>query len=185
MRIRHVAIGLAAACSLFMVNAPAQAHEHSGASTPKPTFAKVLGKVKIDRHNHRVGYVHAKYRCTGTGTLWVSVKQVADRSADPALAEEGSSQISAAWSDSHRNPVYCDGKVHIQKFTVDQEEPFYDADGNPAGPKSDVYGPLKRGFGYVQFCLFDDLNPETGAPVSDMTFHRVVKKHHKHHHHHH
>ena len=36
-----------------------------------------------------VGYVRAKYRCTGAGTLWVSVKQTADRTADPRLRPGG------------------------------------------------------------------------------------------------
>ena len=92
----------------------------------------------------------------------MSVKQTADRKADPALREEGSSAIAAAWSDSHRNPVNCDGRVHIGTFTVDQEEPVF----GQTDPKSSVYGPLARGKGYVQFCLFDA--NYTDEPFSDM-----------------
>jgi len=132
------------------------------------TFAKVIGPTIIDRHDPRVGHLAAIYRCSGEGSLWVSVKQTADRKADPALREEGSSAIAAAWSDSHRNPVNCDGRVHIGTFTVDQEEPVF----GQTDPKSSVYGPLARGKGYVQFCLFDA--NYTDEPFSDMTFHVVL-----------
>lgn len=124
----------------------------------------------IDRHDRRVAYIPARYRCSGEGSLWASVKQVADRSRDPRLLAEGSSAIAAAWSDSHRNTVTCDGRVHFQVFTVDQLEPYFTEQG-PTGQKSDVYGPLRWGWGYVQLCLFDAQNTE--EPTSDMVF-RVV-----------
>jgi hypothetical protein len=180
MTLRKIAVAVAvSSTALVGLVTPAQAHQAS--HQPKPTFAKLVGPVKIDRHNHRVGYVHAIYRCTGAGTLWVSVKQTADRTRDPRLEEEGSSSIAAAWSDSHRNPVTCDGKKHLQRFSVDQTEPYFTEEG-PQGQKSDIYGPLRKGAGWVQFCLFDDLNPESGGvPVSDMKFRRVIKHHHHHH----
>ena len=99
--------------------------------------------------------------------LGVAVKQTADRSADPRLREEGSSAISAAWSDSHRNPISCDSKIHVGWFDVDQEEPLWGSDA----PKSTVYGPLAKGVGYVQFCLYDELTGEGGA--SDNAFRNV------------
>ena len=136
----------------------------------RPAFPRVIGVVKINHGDARQAIIKARYLCHGEGSLWVSVKQVADRTADPRLAEEGSSQISAAWSDSHRNPVVCDGKAHTTKFAVDQEEPYFDETG-PQGPKSDVYGPLAKGYGWTQFCLFDDNNTE--VPISDMVFKRV------------
>jgi hypothetical protein len=176
MKVRHVilAAGAFVTATLGLV-APAAAH----GSRPAPsTYAKVLGPVVIDRQDPRVGYVFAIYRCTGVPELWVSVKQVEDRSKDPALAEEGSSGISAAWSDSHRNTPNCDSRTHIGRFTVDQQEPYFTASG-PIGQKSDIYQPLARGWGYVQFCLFDDNYPSSGdeataAPYSDMTFHWVL-----------
>ena len=97
----------------------------------------------------------------------MSVKQTADRSADPRLLEEGGSAISAAWSDSHRNPLSCDSKIHVGWFDVDQEEPLWGSDA----PKSTVYGPLVKGVGYVQFCLYDELTGEGGA--SDNAFRNV------------
>jgi hypothetical protein len=170
-----IAIGVVLGSIGFMVGGVAQAK-----SAP-PTFATVL-KVRIDRHDPRVAYVTAIYRCTAVqapAELWVSVKQVESRRRDPALLEEGSSQISAAWSDSHRNPINCNSKVHIGTFTVDQQEPYF-TEAGPTGQKSDIYEPLARGWGYVQFCLFDDQYPATGndpstlAPFSDMRFHLVL-----------
>ncbi|MCU1501489.1 MAG: hypothetical protein JWM12_843, partial [Ilumatobacteraceae bacterium] len=100
--------------------------------------------------------------------------QTADRKADPALAEEGSSSIAAAWSDSHRNTPNCDTRTHIGRFTVDQQEPYFTEEG-PVGAKSDIYQPLARGKAWVQFCLFDDNFPTTGEePFSDMAFHAVL-----------
>ena len=121
-----------------------------------------MGAVQIDSADPTVAHITANYRCYGEGSLWVSVKQVADRSRDTALLADSSSSISAAWSMSHRVSVTCDGKVHIQTFTVDQIET--DSFGFPNGD-------LEEGFGYVQFCLFDANYPE--APLSDMELRRV------------
>ena len=94
----------------------------AGAHTPQPTTARVVGPVVIDKKDPTVAYLKAKYRCTGEGALWISVKQTAARTKDPALTGEGSSAISAAWSMSHRNAVTCDGKAHFGHFVVDQVE---------------------------------------------------------------
>jgi hypothetical protein len=138
---------------------------------PQPTTANVVGPVVVDRDDPTVAYMWARYRCYGEGTLWVSVKQVEDRSKDQRLSEEGSSAISAAWSMSHRNTVDCDGRVHVQRFTLDQIETA--GFGIPPSP-------LERGWGFVQFCLFDDnfplpTDPESfGNPFYDYGFHRVL-----------
>jgi hypothetical protein len=72
---------------------------------------------------------------------------------------------------SHRNGVDCDGRLHVQRFTVDQVETS--AFGVPPSP-------LKRGAGWVQFCLFDanypipPENPETGMPFINDGFHVVL-----------
>jgi hypothetical protein len=133
----------------------------------------VIGPVFVDRGDPTVGHVTAIYRCFGDGALWVSVKQTADRSRDPGLTDEGSSSISAAWSMSHRNAVTCDGHLHLGFFSVDQieTESFF--------PEN---SPLKFGWGYVQFCLFDDNFPlpppgtpeDQGMPFSNNGFHFVI-----------
>jgi hypothetical protein len=175
MKLRQIAVVAAATGALLAVGAPAQAAPSTAAAKPAAaapsTFIKAVGVVAVDPRNHRVGYVPSVYRCTGTGTLWASVKQVANRSRDPRLLAEGSSAISTAWSDSHRNTVNCDGRVHFAIFTVDQLEPYFTANG-PTGQKSDIYGPLKRGWGYVQLCLFDAQYTE--EPASHMLFKRVI-----------
>ncbi|MDQ4137621.1 MAG: hypothetical protein M3116_02085, partial [Actinomycetota bacterium] len=54
--------------------------------------------------------------------LWVSVKQSADRTADPRLAQpnSGGDRVAAAWSQSHDTAkLDCDGRSHVTKFTVD------------------------------------------------------------------
>jgi hypothetical protein len=143
----------------------------------KPTSAQVIAIVKIDRRHPGQATVIAKYRCTvadpvnDPSHLWVSVKQNDQGSFDPKLAEEGSGFGGTAtrWEDSHRNPVVCDGKLHVDKFTVDQLE-----------GKAGVYKTLKPGVAWVQFCLFDDTTPkgdgqtDFGQPVSSMVWALVV-----------
>ncbi len=132
----------------------------SAAPAAPTSSADILGVVRIDRSDPNVGYVNVRYRCTGEGGLWISVKQTAERTADPRLAQEGSSAISAAWSDSHRNPVTCNGRWQTQRFTVDHVEPMWGGGEKP--------GPLAKGEGYVQFCLFDDTSVE--GPLSRNEF---------------
>ena len=138
MRLRSLVAGTAlAATSVLALAAPA-------AAAPEPAFeADVVGVVRIDPADPTVAEVRVRYRCAAGGELglWVSVKQTADRSADPRLAEHGSSAISAGWSQSHGNPFTCDGRTRVGRFTVDHEE-F-------------GIGALARGEGYVQFCLTD------------------------------
>jgi hypothetical protein len=133
-----------------------------GAAAAAPStdsFSQVIGSVTIDPSDPTRATVQARYRCTGEAHLWVSVKQTANRTADPRLAEEGSSSISAAWSDSHRNEITCDSRIHVGWFEVDQLEPVWGSEE----PKSSVYEPLGKGVGYVQFCLYDELTGEGGA----------------------
>jgi hypothetical protein len=148
----------------FAVAAPATA---SAAPAPAETFSQVIGTVRMDPSDPTTALVQARYRCTGEAHLWVSVKQTADRTADPALAQPGSSSIAAAWSDSHRNGLTCDGKIHVDTFEVDQLEPVWGSEE----PKSAVYEPLAKGVGYVQFCLYDETTGEGGA--SDNQFRNV------------
>jgi hypothetical protein len=131
----------------------------AAAAPSTDSFSQVIGSVKIDPSDPTRASVQARYRCTGDAHLWVSVKQTADRTDDPRRAEEGSSSISAAWSDSHRNEITCDSRIHVGWFEVDQVEPLWNSDV----PKSSVYEPLGKGVGYVQFCLYDELTGEGGA----------------------
>jgi hypothetical protein len=127
---------------------------------PSVTMAQLVGVV------HQTGpttaEVTARYTCTGTSDqlhLWVSVKQSADRTADPDLATEGSSQVAAAWSQSHTGVLLltCDGTNHVASFSVDHGE--------------QGFGTLAKGEAWVQFCLFDSTTPI--EPVSDMEFMHV------------
>jgi len=107
--------------------------------------AQILGNVQIDPSDPTVATFKAQYVCTGDEVgLWVSVKQTPDRRPDNALKGDGSSGVSAAWSQSHRNPVTCDGEKHVGTFTVDQVEYGF--------------GSFEKGQGYVQFCLTSEDN---------------------------
>jgi hypothetical protein len=120
----------------------------AGVATAAPagkSDAQVLGHVRIDPNDPTIAYVTARYICQGGMTeqthLWVSVKQTAERSPDNRLKGEGSSEVSAAWSQSHpTGAVVCDGAWHTQTFTVSHAEYGF--------------GALEQGQGYVQFCLF-------------------------------
>lgn len=147
-------------------------------AAPKPpkTRAKVVGTVKIDKKDASIGYVLAQYRCTvkdpvnNPAHLWVSVKQSESGRKDPAISTEGSggSGVARRWSDSHRNPVVCDGKTRTSRFTVDQVE-----------GKAGLYQTLIKGKAWVQFCLFDDTTPkgdgqtDFGQPVSSMVWKNI------------
>ncbi|GAB3196568.1 hypothetical protein GCM10027261_19580 [Geodermatophilus arenarius] len=152
MRLRPLVAGTAlAATSVLALAAPA-------AAAPRPAHeADVVGVVQVDRGDRTVAQVQVRYRCAAGEDLglWVSVKQTADRTADPRLEQEGSSGVSAAWSDSHRNAFTCDGRSRVGTFEVDQTEPAWDG-GVRAG-----LGPLARGEAYVQFCLTD---PDAPGP---------------------
>jgi hypothetical protein len=156
MHVRRLVAGLVVtAAALTTTAGPAAA-----APRTPTTEADLIGVVRIDPTDPTVATVKARYRCTGEGSLWVSVKQTPDRTADPRLTQEGSSTISAAYSDSHRNPVTCTGKWQTQTFTVDQVE--VPPPGSPWVRGGQ--GPLAKGEGYVQFCLFDDNFPMPQGP---------------------
>jgi hypothetical protein len=136
------------------------------------TDAQVVGTVRIDPADTSVGYVSARYSCqpgapgsTTAAHLFVSVKQSASRDRDPAVLTEGGGfgHVVAAWSQSHpTDQVVCDGKVHVQTFTVHQG--LDEESGQPTG-----YGELGRGWGYVQFCLFGG----DGTYAASQVFQRV------------
>jgi hypothetical protein len=114
--------------------------------------SQVIGTAQIDANDPTVAYVTARYVCSGgVPHLWVSVKQTADRGADPLLKEEGSSEYAAAYSQSHpTDQVVCDGTWRTQTFKVDQTEI---APWDPSAPQG--HGTLREGQAYIQFCLLD------------------------------
>ena len=132
------------------------------------TSAQVVGVVRIDSTDPTIAQVTARYSCqpgapgsTAAAHLFVSVKQNADRTADPAVATEGAGfgGLVAAWSQSHpTDQVVCDGKVHVQAFEVHQG--LDEESGFPTG-----YGALAKGWGYVQFCLFGGDGTYTASQV--------------------
>jgi hypothetical protein len=152
VKIRHLA-----ASAVLVAAATASAAAPVAAAPVATNSARFISHVKIDKKDPTIGTVQVQYRCTGgASTLWVSVKQTADRTADPRLAHEGSSQISAAWSQSHRNPVTCDGKLHTGTFTVDHVEYGF--------------GTLQRGKGYVQFCVSQGTEEDGRLVISESQF---------------
>ena len=139
---------LLAATALVAATVPSVASAQNGGTdkTAKSTFQ---GPVKIVKGGAPKATLKVKYNCAKGETLWISAKQVADRSKDKRLTKEGSSSISASWLQSHRNPIKCDGKKHTKTFSMDVVE-------NQFPPESPVQPPkvaLKKGWAYVQFCI--------------------------------
>ena len=137
-RFTAVAVGAMALVSPFVTAGSAVADV--------PAFdAKVLGPVLIDRDDPSVAHVRAQYVCDDAETwhLWVSLKQNEDGTHDEALEGEGSGggQVADTWLQSHPVDFVCDGKVHVQSFTIDTLE--------------QGYGEATDGVGWVQFCLID------------------------------
>jgi hypothetical protein len=81
-----------------------------------------------------------RYQCASGTALWVSAKQTKSGLAAAKLTKEGSSKVSAAWLESHRNKFICNGKMHTGTFSIDTVE---------KGSK----GTLKAGSAWVQFCV--------------------------------
>jgi hypothetical protein len=101
--------------------------------------ASFMGTIKVDGAK---ATLTVKYRCAKvTGAhLWVSAKQTKSGISAAKLMKEGSSQKSAAWWDTHRDPITCNGAFHTATFTVDHVE---------KGTK----GQLRGGTAWVQFCI--------------------------------
>ena len=128
---------LAIALTVAAVPAAAQAQDHPEGPPPADT-ATFIGKIKRDGADKAT--LKVRYTCDTGQTLWVSAKQSKHRKKkDAALTKEGSSQVAAAWLQSHANPVTCDGAKHTATFTIDKSE--------------QGKGKLKKGKAYVQFCL--------------------------------
>jgi hypothetical protein len=166
----------ALALAVGAVVAPVAASTASAAPT---TYAQISGTVHLNA-DKTSGWVNVIYRCTTADHTsphsFISVKQMGSRKADPVLATEGSSfpavMSGGAWAMSHRNGMNCDSKVHTQRFNFDQVETA--SFGVPVQP-------FAKGWGYIQFCIFDDnypipappADPESGVPY-DVTSFRLV-----------
>jgi hypothetical protein len=114
-------------------------------AAPKPS-AEVLGTA-VMAPGGESATVTARYTCFEESHLWVSAKQMNDGLRDPALLEEGSSAHADAWLQQHPQTLVCDGKHHVQSFTIDKTEL------TPWSPEPVGKGSLRKGQAYVQFCL--------------------------------
>jgi hypothetical protein len=127
-----------AAAAAFSVLAPLGALATAGAATASPTMSASIGSY-ITRTGTGSATLSARYACEEGVHLWVSAKQAPGGRYDARLAEEGSSQVSAAWLQSHPGNFTCDGAARTQSFPINTTE--------------QGFGTLQRGVAYVQFCL--------------------------------
>jgi hypothetical protein len=135
-RIPALAAGLAA---LACVVAPVAAFAAKTDPTQTDPNAKAdfHGQIKVGK---KKATLKVTYNCNAGQVLWISAKEVKSGKKDAKLEKESSSKISAAWWQSHRNPIICDGQSHTATFTMDKKE---------KGSK----GTLKSGYAWVQFCV--------------------------------
>ena len=124
---------LAAAAAVALTAAPAAMAQNADPNAR----AHFLSPIKVVGKQAKL---KVRYRCSSGEALWVSAKQDKSRKKNPDIKKEGSSEISAAWWQSHRNTFTCDGQYHTAKFSIDKVEP---------GSK----GKLKKGKAWVQFCV--------------------------------
>jgi hypothetical protein len=117
----------------------------TAAASPKPS-AEILGTI-VTAPGGESATVRARYTCYEDTHLWVSAKQMSDGGRDAALLEEGSSEYADAWLQQHPLTLQCDGKNHVQSFTIDKTEfsPWF---GGYVGK-----GALRKGTAYAQFCM--------------------------------
>ncbi len=131
-RTRTVAAVLAAALATAAVPMIAQAKN----ADPKAK-ATFMGGIAV---SGKKATLKVSYSCASGQALWVSAKEVTSGKRDVRLPKEGSSKVSAAWWQSHRNTFTCNGKSQTATFTIDTVE---------KGSK----GTLKPGAAWVQFCV--------------------------------
>src|SRR5438045_6598948 len=93
--------------------------------------AAQIGVVRIDPNNPMAAYVTGRYTCPAGADahLFVSVKQVASGLPDSRLKEDGSSQYTSAWLETHptSDTWTCDGTWHVGtwRITDDPNDPSY------------------------------------------------------------
>jgi hypothetical protein len=120
----------------------------TAAAAPKPS-AEVVGTV-VMAPGGESATVTARYTCFEESHLWVSAKQMNDGRRDPALLEEGSSAYADNYLQQHPQTLVCDGKNHVQSFTIDKTEL------TPWSPDPIGKGSLRKGQAYVQFCMISE-----------------------------
>ena len=120
---------VAAACMPLSAAQAKNADPHA-----KATF---LGAIDVSGKH---ATLKVRYNCGSGQALWVSAKQSASGKKDARFSREGSSKLSSAWWQSHRNRFVCNGKPQTATVTIDKVE---------KGSK----GTLKPGVAYVQFCV--------------------------------
>jgi hypothetical protein len=133
----------------------------------KEPFAQVVSHVKLGKDG--TASVRARYMCESSTHLWVSAKQTADGTVDPALEAEGSSGAAAAWMDTNDwmtggdetfpvssgdDQLVCDGRTHSQAVTIDVTDAPWGA-----------WDALQPGMAWVQWCIVEEA--ENGEFVSD------------------
>lgn len=130
--MRRVLIALVAVAGCIAAAARAEGSD----PTARAAF---LSTIKVDGAK---ATLTVRYRCaTVKGAhVWVSAKQTTSGLSAARLMKEGSSRSSAAWWDTHRDPISCNGAFHTATFTIDRVE---------KGTK----GRLKGGTAWVQFCI--------------------------------
>ncbi|HEX8123264.1 MAG TPA: hypothetical protein VF549_18570 [Solirubrobacteraceae bacterium] len=133
--MKRITLSLAAIAAVAATAVPmaAQAQEQTDPNA-KATF---LGSIKPKGEK---ATLRVRYNCAEGETLWISAKQMKNGKKSAKLKAEGSSKVAAAWWQSHRNPVTCDGAKHTATFTIDKVE-----DGSK--------GTLRKGQAWVQFCV--------------------------------
>jgi hypothetical protein len=117
----------------------------TASAAPKPS-AEILGTV-VTAPGGDSATVRARYVCYEETHLWVSAKQMDDGERDAALLQEGSSEYADNWLQQHPESLQCDGRNHVQSFTIDKTEysPWF---GGYVG-----HGSLRKGQAFVQFCM--------------------------------
>jgi hypothetical protein len=137
--MKRISALLVAPLAIAAVAAPvvAQAAKTDPTQTDPSAKADFAGTIKAGKSK---ATLKVTYNCNAGQTLWISAKEMANGKANKALSKESSSKISAAWWQSHRNPVTCDGTPQTATFTMDKKE---------KGSK----GALKDGSAWVQFCV--------------------------------
>jgi hypothetical protein len=120
----------------------------SAMAAPK-TSAEILGTV-VAAPGGETATVTARYTCYEDTHLWVSAKQMDDGERDAALLDEGSSAYADNWLQQHPLTLNCDGRNHVQSFTIDKTEysPWF---GGYVGK-----GSLRKGQASVQFCMVSE-----------------------------
>ena len=137
MKKTHLLVAMAAVAAVSLGGIAS-----AGAAPAGKSQAEILGPVRTN--DDGTATVKARYICPDGFHLWVSAKQSEDGRPDQRLREEGSSQIAAAWLQSHPSPEQftCDGEWHTDRFVIDTEE--------------QGFGELQDGQAWVQFCLIGE-----------------------------